>query len=175
MHVRTWGHSCVPPFLYVYICPCLWYNFASKQHTDIGEDENMDMKTSISEQQLREILHDATGLQLELDAALTNRLHRPVFTGTGATADYLDGALHVAFEDGYTVIVPVVYHAMIPLREVKAELMLACENLRQVLTGCCDADDSLRRAADRVDRAQAALKHVLATRSTAHGISPTET
>ena len=159
------GHSCVPRFC-VYICLHLWYNFASKQHTDIGEDENMDMKTSISEQQLRAVLQDATGLQLELDAAWTNRLHRPAFTGPGATADYLDGALHVAFEDGRTVIVPVVAHDMIPLREVKAELMLACENLRQVLTGCCDADDSLRRAADRVDRAQAALKRVLATPAT---------
>lgn len=120
-----------------------------------------------TEQRVLENLHQTVDKNFVINKELTARKQRPVFTTKDLEADFLDNTVTVMHKDGTVIqqlFVPnnVVTDAVdnTNLREAKRQLMLACENLRQVIAG--EADTMvLAKAKRRMTIASEALNNVI--------------
>ncbi len=120
-----------------------------------------------TEQRVLENLHQAVDENFVINKELTARKQRPVFTTKDLEADFLDNTVTVMHKDGTVIqqlFVPnnVVTDAVdnTNLREAKRQLMLACENLRQVIAG--EADTMvLAKAKRRMTIASEALNNAI--------------
>ncbi len=120
-----------------------------------------------NEQRVLNNLHQTIDKSFIINKELTARKQRPVFTTGDLEADFLDNIITVMHKDGKVVQQMFVPNDIVTdavdntnLREAKCQLMLACENLRQVISGEADTM-MLTKAKHRITIATEALNNAI--------------
>jgi hypothetical protein len=117
------------------------------------------------EQKILDVLHTNVDEHFVADEALTKRKQRPVFTTADLNAEYIENMVHVTQKDGTAVQKLFIPNDVVTtqatndaLREAKRQLMLACENLRQVIAG--ENAAALAKAKQRITAATQSLNAI---------------